>query len=453
MSSPDAPAHAGEALGRGDPALALAALPGGPPAGFVSRPFWLFWFFENISVAGRWMMEIAGGWLVARLADSAAQVASLISIASIPVLVSMAWAGQVADRYDRRRTVLLTEVLACVLAVVSAIMVHAELATLLAVAVWFVLHGVVDAFNRPAKQALSAELVERHQLSNAVAMLGMSGFLGRLVGPALAAAILTVGPLSLVFFADAVSYLPLVVLLVVLRPRQRLDSPPPPPPEVAPRAAPALGAALRFAWARPRMRATFGAVGLIAVCALPFQNVFLPLFVKDALRGSARDLALVLTGAGFGSLLGYVSLLRGRSSMGPGLAVTAPRWAGMRLVCAPLVVGLAQVGLSYSTSPLGAAVMLAISSFGIATLAGLTLMFIQLTCPQDLQGRLLGLHNILFAVVPPAGIVMGMLTHYVELRVSMRFFGLLFAGVSTAWLLLARIGSADLTRAEGNGVV
>ncbi|UYI11838.1 MFS transporter [Myxococcus xanthus] len=246
MSSPDAPAHAGEALGRGDPALALAALPGGPPAGFVSQPFWLFWFFENISVAGRWMMEIAGGWLVARLADSAAQVASLISIASIPVLVSMAWAGQVADRYDRRRTVLL---------------------------------------------------------------------------------------------------------------------------------------------------------------------------------------------------------------MGPGLAVTAPRWAGMRLVCAPLVVGLAQVGLSYSTSPLGAAVMLAISSFGIATLAGLTLMFIQLTCPQDLQGRLLGLHNILFAVVPPAGIVMGMLTHYVELRVSMRFFGLLFAGVSTAWLLLARIGSADLTRAEGNGVV
>ncbi|WP_253816169.1 MFS transporter [Myxococcus xanthus] len=72
--------------------------PGGPPAGFVSRPFWLFWFVEKISVAGRWMMEIAGGWLVARLADSAAQVASLISIASIPVLVSMAWAGQVADR-------------------------------------------------------------------------------------------------------------------------------------------------------------------------------------------------------------------------------------------------------------------------------------------------------------------------------------------------------------------
>jgi MFS family permease len=184
-----------------------------------SRGLGPYFFGNAASASGTWFQNLAAAILVYRLTHSAFLLGVLNFCNFVPVLVLAPWAGSAADRFDRRRLLIATQVASTLLGATLAAIAWAGLA-----GEWVVIGfagglGVASAFSAPTSTALVAQLVEREDLPSAVALNSMTFNIARAAGPALAAlSVKTLGiPAS--FAINAASYLLFVVALAITHPR------------------------------------------------------------------------------------------------------------------------------------------------------------------------------------------------------------------------------------------
>jgi MFS family permease len=138
-----------------------------------------------------------------------------------PILFLAPWTGSAADRFDRRRLLLVTQPLAAALSGALALVTALDLATAALVICFGLAQGVVTAFSTPAQQALFVSLVTRQEVPTAVALNSMTFNIARAVGPATAAAVIVTLGIAAAFTLNAVSYLLFVGALLLVRPRRQ----------------------------------------------------------------------------------------------------------------------------------------------------------------------------------------------------------------------------------------
>src|SRR6202453_3255437 len=181
------------------------------------RNFQLFFSGQLISLIGTWMQSVAQSWLVYRLTGSALLLGSVGFASQVPVFLFAPLGGITADRFNRRHIVIGTQVAAMLLAFILA-----ALTLLHRVQVWHVfvlasLLGVVNAFDIPGRQSFLVDMVGKGDLMNAIA-LNSSMFNGaRVIGPAIAGILVAKIGEGWCFFANAVSYIAVIIGLVLMR--------------------------------------------------------------------------------------------------------------------------------------------------------------------------------------------------------------------------------------------
>jgi MFS family permease len=181
------------------------------------RNFQLFFTGQLISLVGTWMQVIAESWLVYRLTGSSLLLGSVGFAAQIPVFLVAPIGGAVADRHNRRNLIVATQACSMVLAFIYATLtlsgwIHVWQIFLLAAGL-----GVVNAFDIPARQAFIVDMVGKEDLMNAIA-LNSSMFNGaRIVGPAVAGLMVASIGEGWCFFANAVSYIAVIVGLLMMK--------------------------------------------------------------------------------------------------------------------------------------------------------------------------------------------------------------------------------------------
>src|SRR5437867_12048217 len=189
------------------------------------RNFQLFFSGQLISLIGTWMQNIAQAWLVYRLTGSPVLLGTVGFAGQIPVFLLAPIGGALADRYHRRRIVLITQTSAMVLALILAALTLTGTVQVWHVLVLSALLGVVNAFDIPTRQSFLVEMVGREDLMNAIA-LNSSMFNGaRVVGPAVAGILVSSIGEGWCFFANGVSYLAVIAGLSMMRlnPRPQPD--------------------------------------------------------------------------------------------------------------------------------------------------------------------------------------------------------------------------------------
>jgi len=186
-----------------------------------SRNFGPYFVGNASSASGTWFQNLAASLLVYRLTHSAFLLGVLNFCNFVPVLLLAPWAGSAADRFDRKRLLLVTQVGSTVLAATLAVLAWNELAEVWVVIVFAAALGIGSAFSAPASQALINDLVPRSQLGSAVALNSMTYNLARAIGPALAAVCVSTLGIPASFLVNAGSYLVLVVGLLIVRPASR----------------------------------------------------------------------------------------------------------------------------------------------------------------------------------------------------------------------------------------
>src|SRR5262249_44936144 len=196
--------------------------PTGPRAAFRvirQRNFGPYFAGNALSASGTWFQNLAASLLLFRLTGSAFLLGVLNFATFIPVLVLAPWAGSAADRFDRRRLLLVTQSSAVVLSATLGVLAldhRAGAATVIAFALAL---GVVSAFSAPAQQALVSSLVSRRDLGAAIALNSMTFNIARASGPALAAAAIAAFGIPWAFFINAASYLVFITALLIIHPR------------------------------------------------------------------------------------------------------------------------------------------------------------------------------------------------------------------------------------------
>src|SRR5919204_2498149 len=199
--------------------MSAAAGPAAVLALLRQRNFGPYFLGNALSASGTWFQNLAGALLVFRLTHSAFLLGVLNFAQFVPVLVLAPWTGAAADRFDKRRLLVATQLTAVALSAGLAVLAWEGAARAWVVIAFALGLGVTSAFSAPASQALLGWLVAPQELPSAVGLNSMTYNIARAVGPALAAVTVRTLGIPAAFAINSASYLALVLALAVVRPR------------------------------------------------------------------------------------------------------------------------------------------------------------------------------------------------------------------------------------------
>jgi MFS family permease len=353
------------------------------------RNFQLFFSGQLVSLIGTWMQSVAQSWLVYRLTGSALLLGSVGFASQVPVFLFAPLGGIAADRFNRRQIVIATQTAAMLLAAILA-----ALTLFHKVQVWHVfvlasLLGVVNAFDIPGRQSFLVDMVGKEDLMNAIA-LNSSMFNGaRVIGPAIAGILVAKIGEGWCFFANAVSYIAVIIGLLLMR----VISP------VRPAMASPLEHMMegfRFVNQTAPIRALLLLLGLVSLVGMPYV-VLMPIFADQILHGGARGLGILMGATGVGALLGALTLAFREGVKGLG------RWVAW--CCAGFGASLIIFALSRTfwvsvilLLPVGYCMMLQMACSNT---------LIQVMVPDALRGRVMAVYSMMFMGMAPIGALFG----------------------------------------------
>ncbi|MER2533542.1 MAG: MFS transporter [Rhizobiaceae bacterium] len=198
-------------------------LPEGTPvqsgtfAAFKHRNYRLLWAGNLISNSGDWLDQVALNWLVISTTDSPVYLGLVNMARGLPLVFFALVGGVVADMVDRRLLLMITQSCAMLFAVLLAVLVYMGDAPIWAILLLATGRGIVIAFNTPARHSLISELVPRHDLPSAVALNSVVFNISKVIGPLLAAAIISAFGTAACFLANALSFTVVLVMLLMIR--------------------------------------------------------------------------------------------------------------------------------------------------------------------------------------------------------------------------------------------
>jgi MFS family permease len=267
--------------------------------------FRIFAIGHFVAVIAVWMQRIAQDWMVLELSGSVTAVGITVALQFMPSLFLGPWAGMMADRFAKRKILILCQCLAGILAAVLA-----ALALSGAVEVWHVyiialVLGLVTVLDQPARQVFVNELVGPKYLRNAISVNSTTFQLGGLIGPALAGLLLTAVGAGWAFAANALACCSTVTMLLLLRKDQLFVSTP------APKRKGMLREGLRYALSKPTIYWPWLMAGFIAVFAMSLP-VLLAAFADRVFDVGAGGYGLLNALVALGALCGAVASTRRR---------------------------------------------------------------------------------------------------------------------------------------------
>jgi MFS family permease len=384
-----------------------------------SRNFRLFFLGQAVSVTGTWVQYVASSWLVLRLTGSGVALGVVTALSFAPVLVFGAWAGVLADRYDKRRILLGTQAAFAVLALALWGLVAADVVRLWMVYGLAFLQGVVTAVDTPARQSFFAEMVSVEQLPNAVSLNSAVMTGTRIVGPAIAGLLIAGAGLDVCFLVNGLSYLAVIGGLLAMRPEELHRAP-------APRDGGGLRAGLRYVWTTPELRTPLVVMAVIFTLSFNFQ-VLMPLLAERSFHGDARTLGWLLSFMGIGSLVGALGMARGARPNPVRL---------MRSAAALGALSIAAAAMPSLPTELATLVVLGFVSIVFMITANTTL---QLTARPEMRGRVMALYSVVFLGGTPIGApIAGWTAELLGPRWGLALGGLVAVGVGLVGLRALR---------------
>jgi len=339
---------------------------------------------QVISVSGNWMQLVAQMWLILKLTNSGVAVGLTAGLQFAPILLLGAWGGLIADRFSKRRVLMITQPLMALPALALWALVAAGTVEPWMVYALVLVRGTVNAFDNPARQSFVIELVGAERVVNAVSLNSVIVQSARIIGPAAAGGVIALAGVGPCFALNARAFAAWLIALL------RLDVSalrPSPPAQRAPRE---LRAALRYVSASPGLWIPLGMMVIVGTLTFNFQ-VLLPLLASQTWHGTAATYALLTAAMAVGSVAGALaSGARGRVS--PRILVVAATAFGAVELLAAMAPSL----------PLQALALVPLGTVSVTFSAGVN-STMQLNVTPAMRGRVMGLYSIVFLGSTPIG--------------------------------------------------
>jgi MFS family permease len=359
------------------------------------RNYRLFFSGQVISNIGTWMQRVAQAWLILSLTHSPIAVGILALCQFMPFTLFSLVAGVVVDRLDAWKTVIATQCTQMFLATTIAVISLAGVVQAWQVYVIAALMGLVQVLDAPSRQSLTFRMVGPQELPNAIS-LNSGVFNGaRIFGPALGGVLIAATSAGVCFAVNAVSYIAVIVGLALMRPQEFHAVDRRERPRTLFRG---LKEGISYARRDEQIWLVLILVAVMSTFCLNF-NVLLPVLAKQTLHSGPQVFGILSAVFGIGALIGaLVSANIARATMATTVIGTAG-FAASELLIAPL------------QSPAVIGALLFLGGICFTTWSSNANSLIQLSAPDHLRGRLIGIYFFAFAGTGTAGgILMGWLT-------------------------------------------
>ncbi len=376
-----------------------------------SRNYRLFFFGQGLSLIGTWMTQTATIWLVYQLTGSALLLGVVGFAQQIPNFVLSPFAGVLVDRWNRRRTLVITQVLSMIQSLALAGLSFSGHIQVWHIIVLSLFQGCINAFDLPTRQIFVVELVERREnLSNAIA-LNSSLFSGaRLVGPAIAGLVIAAVGTSTCFMIDGVSYLAVIAGLLAMRvrPRQVLQT------QESGSILKKLTEGFRYAFGFPPIRSILLLIALVSLAGMPY-TVLVPIFATNILKGGSETLGFLMAASGLGALISAVYLSSRSTIVG----------LGKLIAIAPAIFGAALIVFSQSRVLWLSLLSMFVLGSSLILQSTSSNTILQTIVEEDKRGRVMSLYTIAFISMATFGnLLAGTLANHIGAPTTLVFGGI-----------------------------
>ncbi len=347
----------------------------------------LFFSGQSLSLIGTWMQQVALGWLVYRLTDSAFLLGLVGFSSQVPTFILASFAGVLADRYNKHKIIITTQMLAMLQASILAFLTLTS-----SIQIWHILllslfSGLINAFDMPTRQSFVIDMVEdRNDLPNAIALNSLTFNAARLIGPTVAGFLISTIGEGLCFLINAISYLAVIAALLLMRISPHLNN------QSKEKVLEGLKEGIKYAYNFKPIRALLLLIGLVSLTGMPY-TVLMPVFARDILHGNSHTLGFLFGAVGCGALIGAIYLASRNSVLGLG------KWIAM----ATSIFSLGLLFFSFSRNIYLSIVLMLFTGFGMMMQMASTNTLLQTLVDDDKRGRIMSLYVMAFMGTAPFG--------------------------------------------------
>jgi len=351
------------------------------------RNYRLFFSGQSLSLIGTWMQQVALGWLVYRLTDSAFLLGLVGFSSQIPTFILASVAGVLADRYNKHKIIIITQTLAMIQAFILTFLTLSSTIQIWQILVLSLFSGLINAFDMPTRQSFVIEMVDdRNDLPNAIALNSSMFNAARLIGPTIAGILITAIGEGFCFLVNALSYLTVIAALLMMK------IGPPVITKKKEKVLEGLKEGIKYAYNFKPIRALLLLIGLISLTGMPY-TVLMPVFARDILHGDAHTLGFLFGAVGTGALIGAIYLASRKSVLGLG------RW----IAIATSIFSLGLLFFSFSREIYLSIGLMLFTGFGMMMQMASTNTLLQTLVDDDKRGRIMSLYVMAFMGTAPFG--------------------------------------------------
>jgi MFS family permease len=358
-----------------------------------NRDFRLFWAGNFLSNIGTWMQNVAQGWLVLKLTNSAFWLGMVGFASTIPILLFALIGGVIADHVNKRKLLIVTQSAMMIFAFVMAALAYFKVITVAEI-VWLAMGtGIAMSLNTPSYQALVPQLVRREELVNAIALNSAQFNMSRVLGPTLGGfAMAAVGEAGN-FFLNGLSFLAVIVALTRMRYSERSE--------------PGEGhlwlklkQGFAYVFASEEISSLVVLIGIGSLLAIPYL-VFVPYFARDVLHTGESGLGILMACSGVGAFFGagtiaYMGNFRRR---------------GRFVYCAGLAFFASIIAFTFSRSFALSGLLLMLAGYAMVLTVATINALLQHLAEDYMRGRVMSIYSTAFLGLPPIGcLIAGFLT-------------------------------------------
>ncbi|MDD2751635.1 MAG: MFS transporter [Candidatus Omnitrophica bacterium] len=351
------------------------------------RNYRLFFTGQVISLSGTWMQMIAMSWLVYRITNSPLLLGLVGFLGQIPSFFLMPFAGVIADRYNRQRILLITQIAAMLQALVLSFLVMTNSVQVWQIVLLSVILGFVNSFDIPVRQAFTIEMIEnKEDLGNAIALNSSMVNIARLIGPSIAGIIIATLGEGPCFLLNALSYVAVIISLLMMQISQKKSR------QARRHVLHELKEGFVYAFTFIPIKHILILLSLVSLTGVPYQ-VLMPIFAKDIFHGGPQTLGFLMSMAGLGALMGAIYLAARRSVIG----------LGRIIALAALCFGIGVSIFSFSKNLWISLLLICFAGFSMMVQMAASNTILQTIVEEDKRGRVMSFYTMSFMGMTPFG--------------------------------------------------
>lgn len=356
-----------------------------------NKNYRLFFYGQSLSLVGTWIQQVALSWLIYSITNSPFLLGFVMFAGQLPTFLIAPFAGVLADKYDKHKIIIGTQVVSMLQAILLAIFVMTDHINVSVLIILNILLGIANSFDIPTRQSFVIQMIDnKEDLPNAIALNSAIVNGSRLIGPAIAGILVASLGEGICFLINAISFVFVIISLLLMKIEKEEKKEKAGDEKVS--IIKQLKEGFQYSFGFLPIRSVILLLAAVSLFGNPYL-VLLPVFARDILSGNAATLGYLNSAVGIGALSGALYLASRKSTLGLGKIIATTT----------LIFAFTLISFSFSKTLTLSVIILLFCGFGMMMQTSGSNTILQTLSDDDMRGRVMSFYTVAFRGMAPFG--------------------------------------------------